>query len=113
MGRGPQPLPHHQLCEDDVQLLGGGPGQGGLQGHHVGRVIMAVGDLWLVASFEAAREKRRQAPPLMLLYPRNHGDLLLKHRRKQQKCKHVQHSFYTSKVMIVMLTELHISAVPE
>lgn len=78
-------LPHHQLCEDDVQLLRGGHGRNGLQGHHVGWVIMAVGDLWLVVSFEATREKRRQASSLMLLYPCNHGDLLLKHGQKQQK----------------------------
>lgn len=80
-----QTLPHHQLCEDDVQLLRGGHGLDGLHGNHVGHVIMAVSDLWLVVSFEATIEKRRQAPPLMLLYPCTHGDLLPKHRQKQQK----------------------------
>lgn len=70
-----QTLPHHQLCEDDIQLLRRGHGQAGLQGHHIGHVIMAVSDLWLVVVLEATRKKGRQAPPLMLLYPCNHGDL--------------------------------------
>lgn len=90
-------LPHHQLCEDGVQLLGGGHGKGVLQGHRGGHVIMAVSDLWLVISFEATRKKRRQAPLLMLLYPCNHGDLLAKHTQKQPKYKHMQHFFDTIK----------------
>lgn len=76
------PRTHHQLCEHDVQLLGGGQGEGGLQGHHTVNVIMAVSDFRLVASLEATREQIRQAPPLVLLFPRNHGNLTLlpKHR---------------------------------
>lgn len=47
---------HHQLSEHRVQLLRGGHGQSGLQYSRSVHVIMAVGDLWLVASFEAARK---------------------------------------------------------
>lgn len=76
------PHTHHQLCEHDVQLLGGRHGEWGLQGHHTVNVIMAVSDLGLVVSLEATREQTRQAPPSVLLFPRNHGNpaLLPKHR---------------------------------
>lgn len=83
-----QTRPHHQLCEDDVELLRGGHGQVGLQGHHYGHVIMAVSDLWLVVVLEATRKERGQTPPLRLLYPCNHDDL-----QKQQSYKHIQNFF--------------------
>lgn len=47
---------HHQLSEHGVQLLKGGHRQSGLQYSHSVDVVMAVGDLWLVTSFETARK---------------------------------------------------------
>lgn len=64
---------HHQLSEHGVQLLDGGHGQVGLQHSYGLGVVLAVGDLWLVAPFEAARKQRGQAPLLGLLHPGRHS----------------------------------------
>lgn len=64
---------HHQLREHGVQLLRRGHGQGGLQCRHGVDIVVAVGDLWLVTSAEAAEEQRGQATPLGLLRSRCHG----------------------------------------
>ncbi len=82
---------HHQLCEHQVQLLKGGHGQSRLHYSHGVDVIMAVSDLWLVTSLEAARKQRGQATPLRLLHLGRHGcdgdltrNILLKEQDKKK-----------------------------